>query len=144
MLRSRPQSSADDIQHITAIVQRNGAEQGKVAEDEGFTLDRAPHGQVLHHLRDGADSVVGSGGQDVQWCVGVDEKGGHVVAVAGQRHEAVVGMGDWLFVRAWVAAVRGSRKLRYSKLSHAETCPAHSRRKRSCGHELSAAINRQR
>lgn len=37
--RSRPQPPSEHIQHITAIAQRNGAEQGKVAEDERLTLD---------------------------------------------------------------------------------------------------------
>lgn len=64
--------------------------------------------------------------------MGVDEQGGHFTAVAGERHVAVVGMGDWFFVgwvgvesfhfsnskgnkeelpsaflQAWVAAMRG-------------------------------------
>lgn len=41
--------------------------------------------------------------------------------------------------------MHGSRKLRKStKLSHTEACPAHNRREQSYGHELSAAIRRQR
>ena len=99
--RPRPQPPPNHIQHITAIAQRNGAEQGEIAEDEGLALDRTAHGQVLKHLGDCTNSVVGSVGEDVEWRVGIDEQGGHIGAVAGQCHEAVVGMGDWFFV-GWI------------------------------------------
>ena len=81
--------------------------------------------------------------------MGIDEQRGHVGAVAGEGHEAVFGVGDWFFVgwvgvkgfhflkvhgvlilsyqrpflRAWVAAVRGSRKLRYSNSATSKRVP---------------------
>jgi hypothetical protein len=60
--RPRPQPPPNHIQHITAIAQRNGAEQGEIAEDERLALDRTAHGQVLKHLGNCANSVVGSVG----------------------------------------------------------------------------------
>lgn len=33
--------------------------------------------------------------------MGVDEQSGHLTAIAGERHVAVVGVGDWFFV-GWV------------------------------------------
>ncbi|MNU00892.1 hypothetical protein D3C72_2441310 [compost metagenome] len=39
--------------------------------------------------------------QDIERRLGIDEQGGHVVAVAGEGHEAVFGMGDWFYVR-WI------------------------------------------
>jgi len=82
--RPRPQPPPNHIQHITAIAQWNSAEQGEITEDERLALDRTAHGQVLKHLGDCADSVVGSVGEDVEWRLGVDEQGGHIGAVAGQ------------------------------------------------------------
>jgi len=39
ILGPSPQPPPNHIQHITPIPQRNGAEQGKVTENEGFALD---------------------------------------------------------------------------------------------------------
>lgn len=91
----------DHLQHIRAIAQRNGAEQGEVTEDERLALDRATHGQVFEYLGDGIDSVLGSVDQHIEWGLGVDEQSRHVVAVAGERLEAVFGVGGWFFV-GWV------------------------------------------
>ena len=101
MLRPRPQPPPKNIQHITPIPQRNGTEQSKITKNEGLTLDRTAHGQVLHHLGDGANSVVGSVIQNIQRRLGVDEQGWHVVAIAGERHEAAFGVGDWFFI-GWI------------------------------------------
>ncbi len=81
--RPGPKPPPNHIQHITPIAQWNGTEQGEVAENEGLTLNRTAHRHVLQHLRDGANSIVGSVGQDIQRRVGIDEQGGHVGAVAG-------------------------------------------------------------
>ncbi|MNH21028.1 hypothetical protein D3C79_808200 [compost metagenome] len=52
-------------------------------------------------MGDGADSVVGGVHQDVERCVGVDEEGGHFTAIAGECHEAIVGVWGWFFV-GWI------------------------------------------
>ncbi|KNH46912.1 hypothetical protein ACS73_08435 [Pseudomonas lini] len=99
--RPSPQPPPNHIQHITPIAQWNSAEQGKVAENEGLTLDRTAHGHILKHLSDGANSIVGSVIQNIERRVGIDEQRGHVGAVAGKGHEAVFGVGDYFFV-GWI------------------------------------------
>lgn len=101
MLRPSAQSPPKNIQHITPIPQRNGTEQRKITKNERLTLDRTAHGQVLHHLGDGANSVVGSVIQNIQRRLGVNEQGRHVVAIAGERHETALGMGGWFYV-GWI------------------------------------------
>lgn len=101
----------DRLQHIRAIAQRNSAEQGEVTEDERLALDRATHGQVFEHLGDGIDSVLGSVDQYIEGGLGVDEQCRHVVAVAGERLEAVFGVGGWFCV-----GMIGSRFCHFLKL----------------------------
>ncbi|MNR65970.1 hypothetical protein D3C85_1892480 [compost metagenome] len=52
-------------------------------------------------MGDGANAVAGSVIQNIERRVGVDEQGWHVVAVAGESHETVFGVGDRFFV-GWV------------------------------------------
>ena len=52
-------------------------------------------------MGDCVDSVIGGVDQDVEGCFGIDEKGGHVVAVAGEGFEAVFGVGGWFCV-GWI------------------------------------------
>ena len=99
--RPCPQPPPNHIQHITPVPQRNGTEQGEVAEDDRVALDRAAHGHVFEHLRYGTNSIAGGVGQDIERRVGIDEQGGHVGAVAGERHEAAFGVGNWFFV-GWI------------------------------------------
>lgn len=87
------------FQHITAVPQRNRAEQCKVTENERVALDRSAHGQIFEHLGNSLDSVVGRVGQNVDGCLGIQEQGGHVTAVAGERLEAVIRMRSWLYIR---------------------------------------------
>ncbi len=89
--------------------------------------------RFFEHLRYSTNSIAGGVGQDIERRVGIDEQGGHVGAVAGERHEAVFlgwGIGFFrrvdrgedffhffkplvevelpsAFLQAWVAAIRG-------------------------------------
>ena len=47
------------------------------------------------------DSVIGGVDKDVERGLGIDEEGGHVVAVAGEGFEAVFGVGGWFYV-GWI------------------------------------------
>ena len=79
--RLRPQSPTKHIQHITAIAQRNRAEQGKVTEDERLALNRTAHGQVSQHLGEGHEAVFGMGDWFyVRW-IGI--KFGHFSNISG-------------------------------------------------------------
>jgi len=98
-IRHRSQSLSNHIQQITAIAQRNSTEQGKITEDERLTLDRTPHAKIFQYLGDGLDPVDRSVVQHVQRGLGVEEERRHVVAIAGERFEAVFRVRGWLFVQ---------------------------------------------
>jgi hypothetical protein len=142
----RLQPSADHIQQITAVAQRNGAEQGEVLEDEVVGVQAFAKCQVFHDLSHRADAVDRGVVEDVQRGLGVDEQGRGDAVVAGERHVSVhilkpiqIEVGYTLIRRQtnWVAAVRRlanrewNRQTRRSP-AHSHHESGHCGRKRTC------------
>jgi len=75
LLRLHPKASAEHIQQVTAIAQRNGPQLGKVHQHHRVAT-KLGAGDVFQNLRGRADAVVSHDVQDFEWGLGVDELGG--------------------------------------------------------------------